>query len=184
MKSPLHIAMASAIALTTAAPAFAQYYQPTPQYQRDLNRYDRDRANYEYNRGDYEAARVQYERDRSAWERSRADYDRRYGYGAYVRRYGPAPTWDTARYGAYDSRYSNAYDANRYGSNSAYSAGMTCNNNNSTVTAGAIGAIAGALLGSNVAARNARTEGAVLGALVGGGVGAAGGALTAPSRRY
>ena len=36
-----------------------------------------------------------------------------------------------------------------------------------------IGALAGAALGSNVAARNAKPEGTVLGALVGAGVGAA-----------
>src|SRR5690606_33964561 len=44
---------------------------------------------------------------------------------------------------------------------------------------GVIGALAGAALGSNVAARNARTEGAVLGGLVGAALGAAVGRSTA-----
>jgi uncharacterized protein YcfJ len=45
-----------------------------------------------------------------------------------------------------------------------------------------IGALAGAALGSNVAARNARPEGTVLGALVGGGIGAAVGNASAKNK--
>jgi hypothetical protein len=173
MTAPFKIAMATALALGTAAPAAAQYYRPTQQYQQDSARYEVDRASYE-------RQREMYERQRADWERARADYDARYGYGAYARRYGAAPVWDTSRWGPYDSYASNraydnrAYDAGRYGRDTAYSAptGIRCNNN-SSVTAGIIGALAGAALGSNVAARNARTEGAVLGAVVGGGIGAA-----------
>jgi len=113
MKTPLKIAMASALALSTAAPAMAQYYQPTQQYQRDYQNYQSARTNYEISRADYQAARSEYERRRADWERARTDYDARYGYGAYARRYGAAPVWDTARWGA--------YDAGTYGSNASYS---------------------------------------------------------------
>ncbi len=112
MKTPLKIAMASTLALSTAVPAMAQYYQPTQQYQRDYQNYQSARSNYEISRADYQAARAEYERRRADWERARADYDARYGYGAYARRYGSAPVWDTARWGA--------YDAGTYGSNASY----------------------------------------------------------------
>ena len=42
---------------------------------------------------------------------------------------------------------------------------------NRSTTGGVIGALAGAAIGSNVAARNARTEGAVLGGLLGAALG-------------
>ena len=45
-------------------------------------------------------------------------------------------------------------------------------NNNDQVIGGVVGALAGGLIGSEVAGRNARTEGAVIGALVGGFAGA------------
>lgn len=116
MKSQLKLAMVSALALSTAAPAaVAQYYQPTPQYQRDYQNYQGARANYEVSRADYAAARAEYEARRADWERARADYDARYGYGAYSRRYGAAPVWDTGRWGA--------YDANTFSSNASYSSG-------------------------------------------------------------
>jgi hypothetical protein len=167
MQNALKIALVSAAALATAAPAFAQY-QPTPQYQRDYRDYQAQRAQYERSRSGYESARRDYEMRRADWERARADYDARYGYGAYLRAYGPAPAWDDAYWAPY------APSASSYGRNSAYTAPapVRCNNN-STVAGGIIGALAGAALGSNVAARNARTEGAVLGAVVGGGLGAA-----------
>jgi hypothetical protein len=181
MNAPLKIALASTLALATAAPAFAQYYQPGPQYQpnqqyqptqqyqRDMDRYQNDRAAYESNRGDYDAARRDYDRRRADWERARADYDSRYGYGAYIRAYGPQPVWDTERWGPYD-----APAAGYYGRDTAYTSGAGCrSNNNSAVTAGLIGALAGAALGSNVAGRGVRTEGAVLGGAVGAGLGAA-----------
>ena len=196
------IGMASALALTMAAPAFAQpypyqdyqrdpqyersapQYQPTPQYQEDRDQYQRDRDayearkdaydarrdRYEDNRADYQAARADYERRRANWERARADYDRRYGYGAYIRVYGPAPAWDSARWGPYAPP-----SATYYGRDTTYVApAVGCRNDHSSATAGAIlGALAGAALGSNVAARGVRTEGAVLGGVVGAGIGGA-----------
>ena len=181
MHAALKIGMASALAIATATPVAAQYYQPTDQYRQDLQRYQSERNAYEARRDayqdrreSYEVARADYERRRADWERARAAYDARYGYGAYIRRYGPAPAWDTAYWSGYPApAYAYAPSASYYGTNSAYTTAPTVRcNNNSTVTAGAIGAIAGALLGSNVAARNARTEGAVLGAVVGGAIGA------------
>lgn len=65
--------------------------RPTSQYQQDQSRYQADRAAYEQQRQDYEAARAR-------WERSREQYDRQYGYGAYARAYGPAPTWTEPSY--------------------------------------------------------------------------------------
>lgn len=116
---------AAAVAAMAAPPAFAQYqyqdpyraqdrypppaqapYQapaqypdmnpysdprPATQYQYDQSRYQADRAVYEQQRRDYEAARAR-------WERSREQYDRQYGYGAYARVYGPAPTWNEPGY--------------------------------------------------------------------------------------
>jgi hypothetical protein len=197
MNVAIKIGMASALALASVTPAAAQYYQPTPQYQQDLSRYQSDRSAYEARRVDYERARADYERRRADWERARANYDARYGYGAYVRLYGPAPVCSDSNWNDYTTAYvapsyrapgyaapsagyygynssSVAPSAGYYGYNSSAVApgNVRCNNNNSTVTAGVIGALAGAVLGSNVAARNARTEGAVLGAVLGGAVGA------------
>jgi hypothetical protein len=175
MKTPLKIAMASVLALATAAPAFAQQYRPTDQYQRDLDRYQSDRETYDQNRAayadtraDYAAARRDYERRRADWEALRADYDARYGYGSYVRIYGPAPIWDEARWSYVPP------SAGSYGRDTAYTASAGCrSSNSSSVAGGIIGALAGAALGSNVAANGRGTEGAVLGAVVGGGIGAA-----------
>jgi len=174
MNAPLKIAMASVLALAAAAPAVAQPYQPTAQYQRDLDKYRDDRADYDASRAayddtqaSYQAARRDYERRRSDWEAARADYDARYGYGAYVRIYGPAPAWD-------EGRWVRAPSAGYYGRDTAYTASAGCRSNNSgSVAGGIIGALAGAALGSNVAANGRGTEGAVLGAVVGGGLGAA-----------
>jgi hypothetical protein len=223
--------MASALALATVAPAAAQpygspyrptdaYTQQQQQYDRDRDRYDAQREDYRDQRADYRAARADYERRMADWEASRARYDARYGYGAYARAYGPAPSWDDRRwanaapsedyraaradydrrmadweasrarydsrygYGAYaraygpapswdDRRWANAApSAGYYGRDTAYTSPIRCNNN-SAVTAGLLGALAGGVLGSNVAGRGDRTEGAVLGGLVGAGVGAA-----------
>ena len=179
MNAAFKIGMASALVLATAAPAAAQYYRPTPQYQQDLSRYQQERQTYESRRDadqdrrvEYERARADYERRRSDWERARAAYDARWGYGAYLRAYGPAPVWDDAYWSGYSTAYV-APSAGYYGYNTAAVApGAIRCNNNSTITAGVLGALAGAVLGSNVAARNARTEGAVLGAVLGGAVGA------------
>lgn len=168
MNAPLKIGLASILALATISPAFAQQYRPTDQYQRDVDRYESDRAAYDANRGDYQQARRDYERRRADWEAARDDYDRRYGYGSYVRIYGPAPVWDESRWAAPPPA------AGYYGRDTAYTAGAGCrSNNNGSVAGGIIGALAGAALGSNVAANGRGTEGAVLGAVVGGGIGAA-----------
>ncbi|HEX2561468.1 glycine zipper 2TM domain-containing protein [Phenylobacterium sp.] len=182
MNKPLKIGMAAAVALSTAAPAaYAQYYPQ--QYREDLREYREEQADYQSQRASYEQARREYDRRRDDYERARAAYDARWGYGAYARRYGPAPVWDERNWdGAYAVAPSPRYDgyavapsAGYYGRNTAYGApvNVDCNRREDrNATAGAVlGAIAGAVLGSNVAARNARTEGAVLGAIVGGGVG-------------
>ena len=97
----LKIALAATAALSVSAPAMAQY-QPTYQYQQDMRRYDNDRAAYDQARRDYEARRAD-------WERERDRYDRRYGRGSYERRYGAAPTWDSARWDT--GRYPASYDS-------------------------------------------------------------------------
>ena len=181
MKTSVTLGLVSALALSTAAPALAQYAQPAPQpaydgayaptdqYRRDLDRYQRDRADYQAQRMDYQSARRTYDRQRDDYERARASYDARYGYGAYARLYGPAPVWDEGR-----------WSADRYGVDTSYVDSNCLDEKRSrTVAGGVIGALAGAALGSNVAARNARTEGAVLGAVVGGVAGGAVGRSTA-----
>lgn len=176
------IGLASALAIATALPAYAQPYRPTPEYQRQLDRYENQRERYEERREQYEEtrdeyrearrehrqARRDYERRLAEWNRARAIYDRRHGYGAYARIY-PRPVWDET----YWTRYEGPPYAGYYGSN--VSANLRCddNGNTNTVAGGIIGALAGAVLGSQVASKGARTEGAVLGGLVGGGVGAA-----------
>jgi hypothetical protein len=181
MKTMLRLGTASAIALTIALPAGAQTsYRPTDEYQRQQQDYDYQRQQYEAQQGqyqdqqsryqdrrmDYADARRVYERRLADWERARADYDARYGYGAYVR-YHPRPVWNEAYYGP--PRYS--YDASRYGYD-ASATSVPCNNN-AAVGGGVIGAIAGAVLGSNVAARNARPEGAIVGGVLGAAAGSA-----------
>jgi len=174
----------------------SQYSQPAPQYrqtepsqsaqdqyQRDRSdyearrdayearkdAYDTRRDNYEVSRADYQAARAAYERRRAMWERARARYDARHGYGAYIRIYGPEPVWDTARWGPYD-----APSAGYYGRSTAYVDTTACRrDSSSTVGGGIIGALAGAALGSNIAAHGHRGDGAVLGGIVGAGIGAA-----------
>lgn len=180
MNMLLKIGTVSALALATAAPAYSQYYRETPdsqrarqdyqwqreQYERSRQGYEQSREDYREARQDYRQARREYERRLAAWERERARYDARYGYGAYARAYA-RPVWDEA----YWSRAEPAPYAGAHG-NYASATSVRCNNN-STVTAGVIGALAGAVLGSNIAGRGDRTEGAVLGALAGGGIGAA-----------
>jgi hypothetical protein len=177
MKSAISSAMASALALACAAPAAAQDYgtpyRPTDEYLRQQQDYQAQRDRYEAQRdayrnrsADYRAARAAYDRRMADWEASRAAYDARYGYGAYVRVYGPAPVWDEGRW------VQPAPYAGDYGRDSAYTSPIRCSDN-SAVAGGVIGAIAGGVLGSNIAGRGDRTGGTVLGALVGGGVGAA-----------
>jgi hypothetical protein len=187
MHFALKTAMASALALAAAAPVAAQPYgaptygsqpagspyngspyRPTDQYQQQQRQYDRDRSRWESQQDNYQSARADYERRASDYEARRAAYDRRYGRGAYARAYGAAPTWDDRAW-AHNAR---APAAGYYGGNASYVAPIKCNNN-SAVTAGLLGALAGGVLGSNVAGHGDRTEGAVLGGLVGGGLGAA-----------
>jgi hypothetical protein len=192
MHAAVKIGMASILALSAMAPAVAQPagtpYRPTDEFMAQQRRYEQERAQYEANRDayrnsrrDYRAARADYDRQMTSWEAARAAYDARYGAGAYVRTYGPAPTWDERQmvivypstrqaYGA--NGYNGAPAAGYYGSNTAYAAPVKCNNN-AAVTAGIIGALAGGVLGSNIAGGGHRTGGTVLGALVGGGAGAA-----------
>lgn len=170
MKSAITTALASTLALATAAPLAAQPYgspyRPTDEYQQEHRQWENQQDRYQDQRADYRAARADYDRRYSDWEARRAAYDARYGYGAYARRY-PAPVWNDQH-----ASYAGAPSAGYYGSNTAYAAPVHCDNN-SAVTAGLIGAIAGGVLGSNIAGHGNRTGGTVLGALVGGGAGAA-----------
>ena len=156
----LRLGVAVAALVGAAAPAVAQY-APSSDYQRSLRAYSDQRETYRQDRADYAAAREDYERRLSDYNRQRDNYDRRYGRGSYERRYGPAPYWDEARW------------AGDHGVDASYSSDACRNRaNDRSVAGGLIGALAGAALGSNVAASNARTEGAVLGAVVGGALGA------------
>ena len=155
-----------------------RYQQQRQDYQNQRDAYDARRSDYDQKREGYQVAKEEYQHRLDAYNRARADYDRRYGYGAYVRRYGAAPVWNDRDYAYYvpgSPRYvapAQSY-APYYGSNTAYTAPAVKCENSSTVGAGAIGAIAGALLGSNIAAHGRKTEGAVLGGVVGAGIGAA-----------
>lgn len=194
MKLVFKTAMASALALATAAPmatpAAAQDngtpYRPTDQYmqqQRDYqnqrSQYDAQQQNYRDQRAAYRSARAAYDRRLADWQARRADYDARYGAGAYVRVYGPAPVWDDSHWAYYAAPgyappgYYQTPAAPYYGAPAAYAApSPTPCNNNSAVTAGIIGALAGGVLGNSVTHGGGRTGGTVLGALVGGGIGA------------
>jgi hypothetical protein len=181
MMKSMKIGLASALALATAAPVAAQQYRPTEEYQRQQREYDAQRDQYERQRGqyedtrenyrearrDYRAARRDYELRLAEWNRARAIYDRRYGYGSYARMY-PRPVWDQS----YWTRYEPPPYAGYYGRPA--SATIPCSrDNSSTVAGGLIGALAGAVLGSQVAGRGDRTEGAVLGGVAGAVVGGA-----------
>lgn len=124
------------------------------------------RREYNTARRDAREARREYDRRLNEWERARAIYDARYGSGSYARMYA-RPTWDQD----YWSSYSPPPYAGYYG-NDANTA-VRCNDNNSTIAGGLIGALAGAVLGSNIAGRGDRTEGAVLGGIAGAVVGGA-----------
>jgi hypothetical protein len=189
MKTILRLGTASALALSMALPAGAQTpYRPTDEYLRQQQDYDAQRQQYDQQQQSYQYqqdqyrdsrdryrnqrlsyadARRAYDRRLAEWEAARADYDARYGYGAYIR-YHPRPVWNEAYYMG-PPRYS--YDASRYGYDA--SATVVPCNNNAAVGGGVIGAIAGAVLGSNVAARNARPEGAIVGGVLGAAAGSA-----------
>jgi uncharacterized protein YcfJ len=180
MTAPFKSALVGLLAVSTATPALAQY--TPPQYEREVQRYQNEqeryrdqqeryeerREGYDQRRDDYADARRNYERQRADYERARADYDRRYGVGAYARRYGAAPVWDANRYGRNASYNDDFYDA-------------SCRDRrtNNATAGGIIGALAGAALGRGVASRGNRAEGTVLGAVVGGAAGVAIGRSTA-----
>ena len=112
----LKIALAATVALATAAPAFAQPYQPTDQYRRDMNNYQdaqdnyrSDRADYDVRRADYDRARADYQARKDRYETDRARYDARYGYGAYARAYGAAPAWDNSAWSTAPVQTSSTY---------------------------------------------------------------------------
>lgn len=183
------IGMASVLALATAAPVYAQQYRETPDsvaarqdyerqrddYQAQRDRYEDQQSQYQDSRRayagarrNYADARRDYERRLAEWDRARVIYDRRYGYGAYARIY-TRPVWDET----YWTRYDPPPYAGYYGRN-ASTTGVRCSSNN-TVAGGVLGALAGAILGSQVAGNGARTEGSVLGgvagAVIGGSIG-------------
>jgi hypothetical protein len=61
MKKTLITGLASAMALSTAAPAAAQYgspYRPTEQYQQDLQTYQNQQDRYRNQQADYASARA------------------------------------------------------------------------------------------------------------------------------
>jgi hypothetical protein len=159
-----------------------QYQQQQRDYQDRRDAYQQRRSDYDARRGDYSRARAAYQARLDAYNRRRWAYDRDHGWGSYVRVYGPAPVWDETHW-AYWLAPGPAYVAAPppgvyvapaapvYGANTAYAAPVHCDNR-STVTAGALGALAGAVLGSNLAAPGRHTEGAVLGGVVGAGIGA------------
>src|SRR5262249_40296348 len=74
----------------------------------------------------------------SEWEAPRIDYDARYGYGSYVRIYGPAPVWNESNWS-----YWAAPSASYYGRDTAYVAPRMRCGSNGAVAGGVIGAIAG-----------------------------------------
>ena len=166
-------AMISLMALAAAAPAFAQpqpYRDPAAQaeYDRQMDNYNRQQDAYRNQRQSYDARRdayadqtADYQRQRDQYFRDKADYDRRYGVGAYDRRY---PNF-AERYGM------NASATVPAAATYAQPCDLDARRQTSTTTGGIIGALAGAALGGSVAANGAKTEGAVLGAVLGGVVG-------------
>lgn len=79
--------LAATVACGAIAPAFAQTYGQDSAYQQSLRNYDNQRANYYERVAEYQDRQEAYERDRANYIRNRDDYDRRYGRGAYDRRY-------------------------------------------------------------------------------------------------
>lgn len=161
----LALGAGSVSAQTYGSPGYDAWRAQQQQYQQQQQSYQDQRDAYYDRQDNYQAERADYEAKRAKWERDRARYDARWGAGAYVRRYGD---W---RYDGYQPVRDPGY---AYRDNPCER-----RRSNNTTAGGVIGALAGAAIGSNVAARNARTEGAVLGALVGAGVGASVGRSTA-----
>ena len=80
--------MTSVLALSApmTAPAFAQTAGDAA-YQQRLQAYGDQRATYDAQNADYQQQQRDYDRDRSKYLNDKSDYDRRYGAGAYDRRY-------------------------------------------------------------------------------------------------
>lgn len=160
MKPTPHFTAAAAVALSLASGASAMAQSviqgpPNVVYdQRNDPAYNERLKDYKADRETYLIQQDRYRKDSAAYMAARADYDARFGPGAYDR-------YRTDWY----RPYATSPCERRTRANQA--------------TGGVIGALAGAAIGSNVAARNVRTEGAVLGALVGGSLGAAFGGSTA-----
>ncbi|MDB5433571.1 MAG: hypothetical protein JWP35_4687 [Caulobacter sp.] len=185
-KTPLTAALATVLAVSMGGVTLAQttysdpqadqrYQDQQQQYQDSQQDYANRQADYADKQDDYQRRQAAYQQQRADYERARADYDARYGYGAYVR-----------RYGSFENRYP-AEAATDYPSDVAYNdyygpyRGSPCEQQRSdrTVGGGLIGALAGAAIGSNLAGHGVRTEGAVLGAVAGGVIGANVGRSTA-----
>ena len=75
--------LATTVACGAIAPAFAQ----DAAYQARVQTYNDQRASYYDKVAEYQERQDAYERDRANYIRAREDYDRRYGVGAYDRRY-------------------------------------------------------------------------------------------------
>lgn len=133
--------------VTRGAPAVVYDQRNDPAYQAQQRQYRDQQAQYQADRETYLIQQDRHRRDRDAYFRARNSYDARYGAGAY----------DRYRVDWYRPYASSPCERAARGS---------------STTGGVIGALAGAAIGSNIAAGNARTEGAVLGALVGGALGA------------
>lgn len=105
MNKNLAILLATTLSCGTAMPALAQSASAQAAYQDRLDTYRDQRADYSQQVADYDSKQRAYENDRAGYEQSRRDYDRRYGVGAYDRRY---PQYAT-RYSAPAYRDSAAY---------------------------------------------------------------------------
>lgn len=190
MKSTPMLTLATVLALTAGTVSAQGYNSPgydawraqQQQYQQQQSQYQDQRSAYNDRQDNYEAEKADYEARRAKWERDRRDYDNRYGAGAYVRQYGEW-RYDGYRPGNDGYRPGNDGYAQGYGQGyrpDAYrDSPCERRRGNNTTAGGVIGALAGAAIGSNVAAGGVRTEGAVLGAVVGGVAGASIGRSTA-----
>lgn len=97
--------LAAVLAATMACGAIAPAFAQDSAYQRSLQNYDAQRSSYYDKVAEYQDRQDAYERDRANYVKAREDYDRRYGRGAYDRRY---PTYAT-RYSTAQYRESAAY---------------------------------------------------------------------------
>jgi len=188
-RTPLTLTIAAALVATSVTPAMAQYTDPEAErqyrervddYNEATEAYEERRSEYDRRREAYAENRADYQRQRADYERARADYDRRYGRGAFERRYGvfvyhdnwADNYWYDYRYRGY--RWDDRADY-RYGRDDYYRGyrDSPCERSRDRRSVGGalIGALAGAAIGSNLDDDGNRAEGTVLGALVGGAIG-------------